>query len=318
MAVYVSQASCDERGRYVGGQAGNQSGTELNTRGYYSSPSNPWRAYRAGTAASARAVAVAALAAVANMLIGYDQGERNTIRPLAIAAGFAMSAIERACECDCTSLAAVCAEAGGCPDSVLFAGGNLMWTGDAHEKLTRAGMRYMGKGLAESELRLGDILVRDGHCVIVTTAPEQGGTGAASTAAAGGTIEELAEAVIAGRIPVNPARREILGDRYDAVQAVVNLKLDGTPSAAGTSTGSPRLVAGTYKVICSALNVRSRPSKSAERVACYDKGQAIYSINPETVTADGYVWASYTARSGATRYVAIGTADGSEKYLAKA
>lgn len=30
MATLIGQASCDERGRYVGGQAGTQSGIELN------------------------------------------------------------------------------------------------------------------------------------------------------------------------------------------------------------------------------------------------------------------------------------------------
>ena len=315
MAVYVSQASCDERGKYRGGQAGNQSGTELNTRTYYSSSSNPWRVYRADTAAKAKKIADAAAQAVANMRIGYDQDERNTIRAQAIAVDYLMSAISKACECDCTSLGAVCAEAAGYPDSVLFAGGNLMWTGDAHEKLTKAGMKYMGKGLAESKLCLGDILVRDGHCVIVTRAPEQGGSSTPTTAVSG-SVEELAEAVIAGRYGTGDDRRAALGSMYDAVQARVNEKLKGTPSAAGTSTGSPRLVAGTYKVICSNLNVRSKPSKSGQIVADYDRGGLIYSIQPDTVTADGYVWAHYTARSGATRYVAIGTADGSEKYLA--
>ena len=35
MTAYIGQASCDERGKYVGGQAGNQTGTELNTRAAY-------------------------------------------------------------------------------------------------------------------------------------------------------------------------------------------------------------------------------------------------------------------------------------------
>ena len=39
MAIYISQASCDENGKYVGGQAGNQSGTELNTRALWD---NKW------------------------------------------------------------------------------------------------------------------------------------------------------------------------------------------------------------------------------------------------------------------------------------
>lgn len=317
MTVYVSQASCDERGKYVGGQAGNQSGTELNTRTYYSSSSNPWVVYRAKDAATAKRIADSAVQAVANMRIGYDQGERNTIRTQAKAVDWVLSAISKACECDCTSLGATCCICAGLSDEALYEGGNLMYTGDADAKLVAAGTVRVGKGLKESELRLGDVLVRSGHCVIVTRAPEQGGSSTPTTGTSA-SIEELAEAVIAGRIPVNPARREVLGAKYDAVQKRVNELLKNTPSAPGTSTGSPRIVAGSYKVICSKLNVRSKPTtKGNDPVTYYERGGVIHSIQPDTVEADGYVWASYTARSGATRYVAIGTADGTEKYLAK-
>ena len=93
--------------------------------------------------------------------------------------------------------------------------------------------------------------------------------------------------------------------------------MTGTPNAPGTSTGSARIIAGTYRVIASSLNVRSKPSLSGAVVASYEYGQTINSIAADIVEADGYTWAHYTAYSGATRYVAIGTSDGSEKYLAK-
>ena len=320
MAVYISQASCDERGQYVGGQAGNQSGTELNTRTYYSSSGNPWVTYRAKDAATASKIANSAAQAVANMHIGYDQYERNTIRTQAMAVAWVLSAIAKNCECDCTSLAATCCICAGLSDDALFKGGNLMYTGDANTKLVNAGMVCVGSGLAESALRLGDVLVRDGHCVIVTTAPAQsGGSESASkpSAAVGGTIEELAQAVIAGRFGNGSDRKAALGSNYDAVQKRVNELLNGTPNAAGTSTGTARLVAGTYKVIASSLNVRSAPSLSGSVVASYSYGETINSIQPDTVEKDGYIWAHYTAYSGATRYVAVGTASGSEKYLAK-
>lgn len=318
MTVYVSQASCDERGKYVGGQAGNQSGTELNTRAYYSSSGNPWVTYRAKDAATAGKIADSAVQAVANMHIGYDQYERNTIRTQAMAVNWVLAAIAKNCECDCTSLAATCCICAGLSDAALFKGGNLMYTGDAATKLVNAGMVRVGSGLAESALRLGDVLVRDGHCVVVTRAPAQSGTASsAPTTATGGTIDELARAVIAGRFGNGDARKAALGSNYDAVQKRVNELLSGTPNAPGTSTGTARLVAGTYKVVASSLNVRASASLSGAVVASYSYGERINSIQPDTVEKDGYIWAHYTAYSGATRYVAVGTADGSEKYLVK-
>lgn len=317
MAVYLAQASCDENGRYVGGQAGNQSGTELNIRGYYASSSNQWKCYRSKDAAAAGKIAENASGAVANRNIGYDQNERNTIRTKAQKANLVLAAISEACECDCMSLAGECAICAGVSDAILFAGGNLPWTGNAHAKLMETGMfDYKGAGLAESQLCVGDILVRDGHAVIVVSGPAPAGS-SPSQPAVSGSIEELANAVIAGRIPTNPDRRRILGDKYDAVQALVNQKLSGTANAPGTSTGQRRIIAGSYKVVASSLNVRSKPSLSGSVVASYGKGETINSIAAEVTEADGYTWARYTAYSGATRYVAIGTSDGGEKYLVK-
>ncbi len=320
MAVLLAQASCDERGKYVGGQAGNQSGTELNTRGYYESSGNPWKCYRAKDAGMANRIAQQASGAVANMNIGYDQGERNTIRTAAQRFGMMLASIAEKCECDCASLGAECAICAGSSDAALFAGGNLLYTGNAHAKLMATGDFDSLGTIPQSQLCVGDLLVRDGHMVIVVSGnPRSGGSsGSASNAVTTVDITELANAVINGRFGNGDARRAALGDKYDAVQAEVNRILSGTPNAPGTSTGSARIVAGTYRVIASdGLNVRANPSTSAEIVAGYGYGDEIYSIAADITEADGYTWAHYTGKSGASRYVALGTMDGSEKYLAR-
>ena len=318
VATYIAQASCDERGQYVGGQAGNQSGTELNTRALWN---NSWIyliVWNDPSAANACATAVSR--AVANMNIGYDQGERNTILPPAEAAGYDLSKISKPCECDCSSLASVCGIAAGAAKAIMYEGGNLGYTGNLASRLKATGLVTVYQGLSYSEIcataQVGSILVSSGHAVIVVSGAAASGSGSTATVV-GGSIEELAKAVIAGRYGTGEARKAALGDKYAAVQARVNEILTGTPNAPGTSTGSARIIAGTYRVIASSLNVRSKPSISGASVASYEYGQLIYSVAADIVEADGYTWAHYTAYSGATRYVAIGTSDGSEKYLAK-
>lgn len=313
----VGQASCDERGRYVGGQAGNQSGTELNARAAYL---YGWHSLiRFTDAGRAKRCGAAMAAAVANMRIGYDQGERNTLLPLARAAGWDLSAVAKACECDCSSLAGVCGIAAGAPESALFVDGNLCYTGNIVERFASTGLArvYTGADYVKSfeKWQVGDILVSNGHVVVVIAGADAGAGGAG--VAVTGSMDELARAVIAGRFGDGDERRAALGSRYGEVQARVNELLERTPNAAGASAGVWRIIAGEYKVVCDTLNVRSTPSRKKEPVAKYTRGQRIYGIAAEVVVAEGYVWAHYVARSRNVRYVALGTNDGREKYIAK-
>ena len=322
MSVYIAQASHDENGKYVGGQPGNQTGTELNTRKYYSDSSKPWKVYRAKDATVARSIASAARGGVANLLIGYAQDSRNSIRTQQKSVGWILANIKKACNCDCTSFDASCINEAtlGASDDALFKGGNLMYTGDAHEKIMATGLfSYVGQGVPESELCTGDILVRTGHAVVVISgaSPTDSDSPTEPTTTGDASIDELARAVIAGRSGSGDDRKAALGTKYDAVQARVNELLKGTENAAGTSTGTARIIAGEYKVIADKLYVRSTPSRKLDPVDDYSYGQHIYSIQPDVVEAEGYVWAHYKARSGAVRYVAIGTVDGAKKYLAK-
>ena len=319
MAVYIGQASCDEHGRYVGGQSGNQSGTELNTRAWWD---NGWNAViRINNSDGAARCAAADSGAVSSMCIGYDQGKRNTLLPLAEACGWNLSAVASACECDCTSLASVCLIAGGLPKSAMYADGNLAYTGNIVSRAEGTGLVSVFSSpdylRSSTKLKLGDVLVSSGHAVIVTSGATGGNAGGTATSGVSGDVTALARAVIAGRHGVGDARRAALGDKYEAVQAEVNRLLAGGANAVGTSTGTARLIAGTYKVVCDSLNVRSAPSLRGSVVTGYGRGERIYSVAADTAQADGYVRARYTGFSGATRYIAIGTASGIEKYFVK-
>ncbi|WP_251178057.1 hypothetical protein [Adlercreutzia agrestimuris] len=289
MATYIGQASCDENVRYVEGQAGNQTGTELNTRAAYL---YNWHSLiRFRDPAKALKCGQAMAAAVSNMKNGYDQGERNTILPLARAAGWGLSKITTACECDCSSLAGICGIAARIPESYIYKDGNLCYTGNQVACFEASGIVdvYSTSDYANSTVKwqVGDILVSNSHTVVVVSGNAPSGSGTAT--AVSGDIDELAQVVIAGRYGNGDARRAALGDKFNAVQKRVNQLLSGTVSAAGTSTGVARIIAGEYKVVASSLNVRDKPSLSGSKVASYSYGEHIYSIAADTVTADGYV-----------------------------
>lgn len=329
MAVLIAQASCDERGKYMGGQAGNQSGTELNFRSYYNDPNNKWITLRFKDAAKANREAKEVTAAVNNPRFGYDQSQRNDGMFATERAGWSMAAVKEDTELDCTTLGSTASICAGASKDILFAGNNLPYSGNFVSKMMKTGLFDNMGTLPESDLCTGDILIRDGHCVIVASGkPRTDGSSSTPPTASASSIDDIAQAVIRNRYGVQPERQkaiEALGVDYEAVRKRVNELLNGTPNAAGTSTGKPRIIAGRYKVIASSLNVRSAPRKNASTLVYkdgkpvrYTRGEHINSISADITEADGYTWAHYTAYSGENRYVAVGTSDGSEKYLAKA
>ena len=167
MAVRIGHASIDENGKATGGAAGDQNSKEVLIRDWYNKPWNVLlRPVRPEVAEKS---AVACEAACANPNIGYDQYGRNTLYTKAKAVGFDLSAIDTACECDCSSLMHVCAIAGG---ANLTYGSNghttrtmakeFVASGD-YEKFTDS--KYLN---SDKYLKRGDILVKEGsHTVMV-------------------------------------------------------------------------------------------------------------------------------------------------------
>lgn len=165
MAVKIGHASIDESGKATGGTAGDQTGKEVTTRGWYN---GSWHTVlRPVRPELAEKSAKACEDACANKNVGYDQYGRNTLHTKAKAAGFDIAKISEPCECDCSSLMHVCAIAGG---AKLNYGSNGLTTrnmvtafvgsGD-YVKLTDS--KYL---TSDQYLIRGDILVKNGHTVM--------------------------------------------------------------------------------------------------------------------------------------------------------
>lgn len=157
--VKIGHASSDERGKYSGGKAGDQTGREVCIRDWYNRPWN--KVLRPKRPEVANRSVRTCRDACNNENIGYDQNQRTTLYTQAKACGWVIAAITVPCECDCSSLMAVCAIAAGVNVSKDIYTGNMVKalaaTGE-YEVLTE------GKYLAsDAYLMPGDILVYEGH-----------------------------------------------------------------------------------------------------------------------------------------------------------
>ena len=166
--VMIGGASGDENHQARGGQAGNQTGKELKIQKWYNG--NWHSVIRPKSAVLAEKLAVQCEGACANMNIGYDQGERNTILPAAKAAGWDLAKISTPCECDCSALMSMCCICAGLPEKYFYTG-NLRTTKNIVAACEKTGdfiiltaAKYTGE---KSYLKRGDILVSNTHTCMV-------------------------------------------------------------------------------------------------------------------------------------------------------
>ena len=165
MGVTIGHASIDENKTIKGGNAGDQTKKEVCTRSWYS---KPWTCViRPKDSAKAEKIAKAMEQACANDLIGYDQNQRTTLYTQAKAVNWDISKVATACECDCSSLVAVCVNAAGITVS------KDIYTGNEKTALANTGAftvltdsKYISKA---DFLKRGDILLGSGHTAIVLT-----------------------------------------------------------------------------------------------------------------------------------------------------
>ena len=185
MSVKIGHASIDERGKAQGGQAGDQTGGEVSIRSWYAKGWN--KVIRAKDAAVAEKIAATMEAACANDKIGYDQGQRTTLYAKAKAKDWNLAAITTACECDCSSLIAVCVNAAG------IAVSKDIYTGNEASALKATGKfeilmdpMYL---TGDDYLKRGDILLKEGsHTAVALQDGSKTGSGTAVTGT-GGKIE---------------------------------------------------------------------------------------------------------------------------------
>ena len=167
--ITIGHASIDENKRASGGAAGDQTGKEVCTRSWYS---NNWACVlRCRDRGKAAIMAKACIDACNNPNIGYDQSQRNTLRREAIAVGYNLAAIKNKCECDCSSLMAVCAE---CAGIKVYSSTNAPTTTSMRAVFNATGMFDVLTGQeyvnSPDKLIVGDILVKPGsHTVMVVS-----------------------------------------------------------------------------------------------------------------------------------------------------
>ena len=158
MAIKIGHAAGDERRKASGGAAGDQTGSEVCIRSWYSSP---WDTVLRPTDPDiAEKSALACEAGCANPAIGYDQGARNSLYNYAKLVNFDLAAVKDHCECDCSSFMHVCGIAGGADLPFSW---NCFWTGNMVEGFLKSG-KYIALTEAkylrsDAYLRRGDILV---------------------------------------------------------------------------------------------------------------------------------------------------------------
>lgn len=165
MTVKIGHAHSDENGRASGGIAGDQSSREVIVQDWYLRSSGWTIVFRAKDNKTAEKVAKAMEQACANNNIGYDQGQRTTLYAKAKELKWDLSKIKDKCECDCSSLVAVCINAAG------ISVNKNMYTGSQKILLEATGKFSVltdKKYLTKSEhLKRGDILLGPGHTAIV-------------------------------------------------------------------------------------------------------------------------------------------------------
>lgn len=190
--VKISNCGHDERGRYAGGKAGDQTGTEYQIMNWYS---RPWLCVlRFNDAKIAAMIADMATKAAQNNLIGYDQGtagnsnDRYSFWQHLKASNYDPAQITVACESDCSaSTAAIVKGAGYRLNNAKLKAVSVYLT----TRNMRAAMKATGaKVLTDSKyltsgdyLKAGDILLNDNHHVaIAVTTGAKANTLSTSTA----------------------------------------------------------------------------------------------------------------------------------------
>lgn len=236
MAVTIGHASIDENQKANSGAAGDQTKKEVCTRGWYN---KPWTSViRPKNSAVAEKIAKAMEQACANDNIGYDQYQRTTLYTQAKAQNWDISKVTTKCECDCSSLVAVCVNAAG------IAVSKDIYTGNERSALEATGgftihteAKYIGQS---SYLKRGDILLGNGHTAVVLSNGASATTSTKPAASAESnldkkTVEELAKEVMAGKWGNDWEWQVRLTNAVqDAVNAILNKPVYHTVQAGET------------------------------------------------------------------------------------
>lgn len=192
----ISNCGHDERNRYSGGQAGDQTGREWYIRPWWN---DSWNVVlRHPDAKTRNLIADMAIKAAQNNLIGYDQGQRLTFWQHLKASNYDPAQITVKCEADCSSgVAAIVKGAGYRLGNKAMQNVNAsITTWNESNALNAAGFQVLTDSkylTSDAYLLAGDILLNESrHTTInVTNGSKSGGSSAAvapSTSSSSGKL----------------------------------------------------------------------------------------------------------------------------------
>lgn len=162
----ISNSGHDERGKYCGGSAGDQTGKEWAVIPWYN---RPWTCViRFPSQIQGAKIAELAKEAAENNLIGYNQAKRRTFWKELAEAGYHPRSIKKRCDADCSAgVAAICKAAGYLlGDEKMKQISPDMYTGNQISVLSKAGAAVLRDPkyiTSDQYLIPGDILLCEGH-----------------------------------------------------------------------------------------------------------------------------------------------------------
>ena len=162
----ISNCGHDENGKYTGGKAGDQTGSEWSIIPWYDRPWNVVLRHPGGQVREL--IAQLARECAENDHIGYDQSERYSFWQKLKAANYDPTKITEDCETDCSNGVACIVKAAGhfLNDEKLQNVSIYSYTGTLRRNLIAAGFEALtdSKYLKSDEyLYAGDILLYEGH-----------------------------------------------------------------------------------------------------------------------------------------------------------
>lgn len=188
----ISTCGHDEKGKYSGGVAGDQTGTEWYTRAWYN---GGWNCVIRFPSNVREQLALNAERAAKNNLIGYDQNQRTTYYDHLKASNWDASKITIACEADCSGgVSANIIAAGyilGIEDLKNFSKNNTTRTLRNSCKAVGAEILTESKYLTSDKYLLrGDIVLKEGSHVI-TNCTNGSSASTVSTTVTGSGIKSI-------------------------------------------------------------------------------------------------------------------------------
>lgn len=162
----IANSGSDERGKYSGGQVGDQTGREWCVRTWYS---RPWLCVlRYPDEKVGQKIAEIAREGAENNYIGYDQGKRTTFWNELKKVGYRPSKIKVKCSEDCSAGVSAVVKAVGYLMGIdkLKAISENNWTGSMRSAFKSAGFEVLTESrflLSDKYLKPGDILLNDNY-----------------------------------------------------------------------------------------------------------------------------------------------------------